>query len=85
MIMKILLCLTCLFVSRIFVTHAHHPLVRELLRSGALQRALDLKNLKQNVNFTEIFSSKKKDVVVSDLGNQILKVAGNLPVSTRSY
>ena len=85
MITKIFLCLMCLHLSVNYVTHAHHPLVRELLRSGALQKAVDLKNLKENVNFTEIFSSQNKDVVVSDLGNQIMKVAGNLPVSTGKY
>ena len=84
MVTKILLTFICASLSFNNVARAHHPLARELLQRGTLQKAVDLKNLKQNGNFGDIFSSKKKDVVVSDLGNKILKVAGNLPVSGQS-
>lgn len=82
--MRIGILWTLAYISLNFfgAAYAHHPLERQLFKSGNIQKAVDLTNLKQNGNVSEMFSGGKGQVVVTDIGNKILRVAGDLPVST---
>ena len=77
----IFLALMCISITVISAKHAIPSTTQDFLNSVNVKAAVNLKNSVQNGSLNEMFPGLAGDVVVTQIGNKILKVAGDALVS----
>ena len=73
--------LICVYLYTICASRAK-PLTDDLLNTVNINNAVSLDTLQKRGNFSDLFPGNGGDVVVSEVGNKMMKVAGDLPVNT---
>ena len=69
----------CLVLNVLCVSRAN-PMMQNILNAVNMEKTVNLDKLQNNGSLSEMFHGSGGEVTVSEVGNKILRVAGDLPV-----
>ena len=73
----------CLVLNVLCVSRAN-PMMQNILNAVNMEKTVNLDKLQNNGSLSEMFHGSGGEVTVSEVGNKILRVAGDLPVNINS-